>query len=88
MDRYDSSSEPDTPVLPFLLFAGTAYYPDGGWADYQGRYPSQEAARTAYIARADQEGWQWYDIVDTRTWHCVESEGDRGMGLAPESEPC
>jgi hypothetical protein len=44
----------------FLLFAGSTYYPSGGWHDYRGCFNSQEAAVAA--AKAD-PSFDWWHVV-------------------------
>ena len=45
----------------FLLFAGSTYYPAGGWSDYRGRYDSLEAATEA---AANLSGVDWWQVVE------------------------
>lgn len=53
----------------YLVFAGYVYYPQGGWADYQGSHTDLDLAH-ASIAKAEEkwlingERWDWWHIVD------------------------
>lgn len=44
----------------FLLFAGDAYYPRGGWGDFVGSFDTEVEA----IAEAAKIGGDWYHVVD------------------------
>lgn len=55
----------------YILFAGTVYYPGGGWNDYKGTFASKAEAEKFY-----QQGetindrvyhWEWAHIVDANT---------------------
>lgn len=62
---------------PYLLFAGSIYYADGGWRDFRGCYATIEEALTMLqpgtkvmedIAGGPfEEHIHWYHIVDIRT---------------------
>ena len=43
---------------PFLLFAGSNFYPSGGWQDFQGKLATLEDVLQAVKA------YDWYDIVE------------------------
>jgi hypothetical protein len=45
----------------YLMFAGSHYYPCGGWEDFKGCYDTVEEAEAA--ARAEKEDWT--QVVDT-----------------------
>lgn len=49
----------------FLVFAGSEYYPCGGWEDFVGDYDTVEEAMAA-----DTSGpgpYRWCHVVDTET---------------------
>ncbi len=50
----------------FLVFAGDAYYPSGGWKDFVGSYDSADRALgiAEGIAR---ETFKWAHVFDTET---------------------
>lgn len=54
----------------YLLFGGDQYYPNGGWHDYHGDFPSTKAA----LREAAAWGWDWYHIVDSHTGEIVEDK--------------
>ncbi len=57
-------------MKPFILFAGSAYYPSGGWRDYKGGFDSfEEAIKEVTLINCD-----WWHIVDTST-KSVKDEG-------------
>lgn len=49
----------------FILFAGSNYYPSGGWSDFEGSFDDLEEARKAGT------GNDWHQVVDTQTWEEV-----------------
>lgn len=51
----------------YLLFAGSMYYPSGGWHDFRGSYESIYAAKSAVIDII----CDWYHIVDASTGKIV-----------------
>lgn len=61
----------------YLLFAGSTYYPAGGWHDFRGDFDSIEEAK----AKIDQDeeasdGWGAYD------WsHCIDSQTKEKVSL-------
>jgi len=54
----------------FLLFGGFAYYPNGGWYDYQGSYHTVEEA-----VKRDNEDWDFMHVIDVGRKMCVWSRG-------------
>lgn len=55
----------------YLVFAGDAYYPCGGWDDFVGRTDSLEDARAMRLRtnfRGQVAEHDWWQIVDTHTW--------------------
>lgn len=52
-------------MLRFALFTGYAYYPSGGWEDFQGTYATlEEAMAAAHADFAKGKGERWYHVVD------------------------
>ncbi len=51
----------------FALFAGSDYYPDGGWKDYRGAFDTE---RDALIAAAAL-GADWFHVVNLPTGEIV-----------------
>ena len=45
----------------YLLFAGSTYYPAGGWGDYRGAFETIKEATEAG------DGFDWLDVVDLET---------------------
>jgi hypothetical protein len=41
----------------FLLFAGSEYYPSGGWHDLVGAFSTMEEAMTYYDEKLKHYGW-------------------------------
>jgi len=52
----------------YLLFAGSSYYPAGGWSDLAGNYDTLAEAVDAAVALKD----DWYKIIDTTTMEPVK----------------
>jgi len=51
----------------YLLFAGSSYYPLGGWDDFKKSFESlDEARRYIPVVRED-----WWQIVDTETGQVI-----------------
>lgn len=59
----------------FLLFAGEAYYPSGGWWDYQGAFGSLEEAKAAIGKNERGEDPDWWHIIDANSKKCVAHYG-------------
>lgn len=65
----------------YLLFCGQSYYPLGGWWDFYGVYPTQEAAKAALPTRKSchdgqlVDDWEWYHIVDAASGKTVAADG-------------
>lgn len=51
--------------MNFLLFAGDAYYPKGGWNDLKGAYETLDEAQVAMLLI--NEKIDWAHIVDLKT---------------------
>lgn len=52
---------------PFALFGGSAFYPNGGWDDFKGAFPSRDAA----IASVTDDDFMWAQVVDMQTGKTV-----------------
>jgi hypothetical protein len=53
----------------FMLFAGSTYYPEGGWKDYIGSFDSILEATERLVQSktyGDMLSFDWYHIVDTQ----------------------
>lgn len=55
------------PIKKFLLFAGSNYYPDGGYNDFHGAYSSRAATMEALVALMSQQSIEWAHIVTGNT---------------------
>lgn len=62
--------------VPFLLFEGDDYYPQGGWLDYAGAFETLEAAQAAKSERKYEGGWA--HVVDSRSGVVVSFKDRRG----------
>lgn len=52
----------------YLLFAGSSYYPAGGWKDFRGSHDAViDAIRDAATLFCD-----WWQVVDTQTGEIIE----------------
>lgn len=49
----------------FLLFAGSNFYPEGGWRDFRGSFDTVAEAQNAACALAEEFGIDWHHIVDS-----------------------
>jgi hypothetical protein len=71
---------------PYWLFAGETYYPDGGWGDFRGAFPTVEAAlvvlaavyHTLHPLRPVPSEALWYEIIDIRRRAVVQTGGCKG----------
>ena len=67
----------------FMLFAGSAYYPSGGWEDFRGYFNSIAMAKE-WVVNYDFDMHAWAQIVLDDTiilygngeYHYVEHEGE------------
>jgi hypothetical protein len=78
--------------MRYLLFAGAAYYPGGGWEDFRGHYDSVEAAKEKLLMDAkDSPRPDWYQIVNESTRRMVERGSvqytEDGAALVPSLSP-
>lgn len=55
----------------YLLFAGSAYYPEGGFNDYLGR---SETIEHAVLLGREEHCVDWLHVVDSRTMKIVWAE--------------
>lgn len=53
----------------YIVFAGSDYYPGGGWGDFRGDFDTLEEARALIKTLLD---YDWQQIVDTFTKEEVE----------------
>lgn len=51
---------------PYLLFAYHAYYPCGGWDDFEESFATLKEARS-YGKRCLSRGYDYHHVVDVRT---------------------
>ena len=74
----------------YLLFAGSRYYPAGGWEDFIGFFPTVEAAKkSAESKEGEGDGryiFQWAHVVCKETFKVV-LEGDRESRALTLGEP-
>lgn len=52
----------------FLVFAGTRFYPWGGWGDFKDSFDTEEEANAAVIKLKKEHSYDldfWYEIIDT-----------------------
>jgi len=55
----------------FLLFAGSDYYPSGGWGDFNSDH---DTALEAVLAAAElEDGTDWWQVIDTQTKSVVHT---------------
>lgn len=50
--------------MKYMVFAGSCYYPRGGWLDFQGFFDGYEAALE--LAKSLNKDW----------WHIVDGDGN------------
>lgn len=63
----------------FLLFAGSLYYPSGGWEDFVASYDTLlDATVGAAKLDADRYVYMWWQIVDTETMKVVSEHRNNG----------
>lgn len=55
-------------MKPYLLIAGTTYYPETGTGNWKDCYDSYEEASEAWIKLSAEKLYDWYEIVDLREW--------------------
>jgi hypothetical protein len=61
--------EPPIRPLRFLVFAGSHYYPLGGWEDFRGSAATFDDAEAAAIAMK----CDWHQVIDMETGQEVRS---------------
>lgn len=58
-----SENRPEADLKRFFLFAGSGYYPVGGWEDFRGDFDTIDDARS--VAKEKFGGsFEWWHIVD------------------------
>lgn len=57
----------------YLLFAGSRFYPSGGWNDFKGDHHTHFAA---IEAAANLDGIEWWHVVEAETGKVV-ARGER-----------
>jgi len=67
----------------FLLFAGSDYYPLGGWNDLAGAYDTAQEAVLAGVQRSESETFGFYHVLDCESWSIVA----KGTWRSEEPEP-
>jgi hypothetical protein len=58
----------------FLLFAGSNYYPSGGWFDFRGSFDSIAEGVTFTEEITFSKRFDWYHIIDSVTGEFVREE--------------
>ena len=53
--------------MKYLLFSGSHYYPEGGWNDFIGAYPTIELANEKIKITSN----DWFHVVDIETMQIV-----------------
>ena len=64
--------EPDFGYKRYILFAGEAYYPAGGWDDYIASFETLEEAKAAEKEKMKGYQYDWSHVVDLHTGRIVE----------------
>ena len=60
----------------FLVFAGTTYYPSGGWHDLHSTHDSAEEAVSAVNQHVGEDSLGWSHAVDTSTAKVIYRAGN------------
>ena len=61
----------------FLAFAGSRYYPSGGWEDFIGDFDTlEEASAFAAAFEEDITPYGWWNVADSES-RVIAAEGDR-----------
>ncbi len=53
----------------YLVFAGSTYYPMGGWNDFRTSFHSIDEAKNYLLDT--QKQYDWYHIIDSETYRIV-----------------
>ena len=71
--------------MSYAVFFGEVYYPDGGWNDHEGTFPTFEAAMEK-LAELKKERIK--DQYDTRYvwWHIVNLDHGEIVEMDPQSK--
>ena len=59
----------------YLVFAGSDYYPSGGWKDFKGSFDSIDEAKK-FLNTKELRSYDWFEIVDTIKMEVVETDID------------
>lgn len=59
----------------YIVFAGSDYYPAGGWKDFKGAFNSIYEAKK-FINAEEFQGNDWWEIVDVTKQEVVERNTD------------
>jgi hypothetical protein len=59
----------------YLVFAGSDYYPSGGWKDFKGSFDSIDEAKK-FLNTEELRSYDWWQIVDTTTQEVVERDAN------------
>lgn len=51
----------------YLLFAGSNYYPSGGWDDFEGSFDSAAEALAAVPSIRVRREPDWFHVIDSQT---------------------
>lgn len=77
----------------YLLFAGSQYYPSGGWDDLKGSFDTLEEAVAAgdHVDDLSIRDHDWFQVVDSMTGEIVSgfssyTRETRGSYVAPVSD--
>lgn len=60
----------------YLVFAYDAYYPCGGWNDFQASFDTLEEAK-AYVDGPHEYNYGFWSVIDSFTGKEVEIEGSK-----------
>lgn len=72
----------------YLVFAGAAYYPWGGWQDFKGDFDTVEAA-TEFAKACDPDTYKkWYQVVDTTLPLAVDLSINEDTGFRRRQPLC
>jgi hypothetical protein len=63
-------ADPDTPLRRYLVFAGSHYYPSGGFNDFEESFDLLDVA-WGYAKGRAAESYKWSHIVDITTGEVV-----------------
>jgi hypothetical protein len=58
----------NTTLKQYLLFAGSDYYPSGGWLDFIASFDTMEEAYTT----GQSSQYDWFNVVNNKTGEMIE----------------